>query len=138
MTNFVVQGTSTIIRPGAFSGCSSLQNISISPDHLLYESKGGVLLTEDERNLVVVPGGLSGVFVVPDTVTNIYSHAFHGCTELTSVQLSSDLTGIGDLAFAGCSGMTTMTIPGKVGKVGLGAFAHCHVLSDDLRWRFTA
>ncbi len=56
------------------------------------------------------------------TVTTIGSHAFDGCTGLTSVTLPNSLTTIGYEAFDGCSGLTSITLPNSVTTIGNYAF----------------
>jgi len=62
-------------------------------------------------------------------VTSIGASAFSGCTNLTSIDLSSVET-IKDYAFSGCSGLTgELTLPESVTSIGASAFSGCSGLS---------
>lgn len=60
--------------------------------------------------------------VIPDTVTNIMSGAFSGCTTLVTAEIGSGLQEIaprlggylGDAVFTGCTGLKTLTIHSTV------------------------
>ena len=55
-----------------------------------------------------------GVAIIPDSVTEIGSSAFKGCTGLTSVVTPDSVTEIGGSAFKGCTGLPEITIPSSV------------------------
>jgi len=59
--------------------------------------------------------------VVPLSCKSIGSHAFEGCTGLTSVTLNS-ITTIDEDAFAYCNSMNTMYIPYTVTRIGANSF----------------
>jgi len=58
-------------------------------------------------------------------VTKIGSHAFEGCTRLTSINIPDSVKVIGPLAFRGCTGLTSVIIPNSVTKIGWNAFEGC-------------
>ena len=62
------------------------------------------------------------------TVTGIASYAFMG-SRITSLNLPSTLTTIGEKAFSGCDGLTTLTIPENVTSIGANAFEGLNNLS---------
>ena len=47
------------------------------------------------------------------------------CTSLTSVEIPSSVTEIGNSAFEGCSSLTSIVIPESVTKIEFGAFDGC-------------
>lgn len=57
--------------------------------------------------------------VIPDSVTEIGSHAFCRCTGLTSVVIPDSVTEIRWSAFYGCTGLTSVDIPNSLKKIGL-------------------
>ena len=63
--------------------------------------------------------------IIPNTVTNIYSSAFEGCTSLKLISLSSNLTSIGDSAFKGCSSLECITIPNTIKNIESNTFENC-------------
>ena len=66
---------------------------------------------------------------IPNSVTNIGSAAFLGCSGLTSVTIPDSVTSIGGSAFSGCSGLTSVTIPDSVTSIGADAFYGCSGLT---------
>ena len=67
--------------------------------------------------------------VIPNSVTNIGSYAFSGCSGLTSVTIPNSVTNIGDDAFSGCSGLTSVIIGHGVENIGKRAFDNCNALT---------
>ena len=104
----------------AFSGCSSLTNITI-PSNVTsigdYAFSGCSSLTS---------------ITIPDSVTSIGEWAFHNCSQLQSVTFepNSKLESIGDHAFGGCSSLITITIPSSVTSIGEWAFYDCSSLTS--------
>ncbi|MBQ8146580.1 MAG: leucine-rich repeat domain-containing protein, partial [Clostridia bacterium] len=62
---------------------------------------------------------------IGNSVTNIGSRAFYGCTRLTSVTIGDRVTSIDYRAFYGCKGLTSITIPDSVTSIGDDAFYDC-------------
>ena len=67
---------------------------------------------------------------IPSGVTSIGDSAFRGCSGLTSVSIPSSVTSIGGSAFRGCSGLTSVNIPNSVTSIGSGAFSNCSGLTS--------
>ena len=68
--------------------------------------------------------------VIPDSVTNIGSAAFSGCTGLTSVTIGNGVTNIGPQTFSSCTALTSVTIPDSVTSIGIYAFYNCTSLTS--------
>ena len=56
------------------------------------------------------------------TVNIIVNNAFKGCTGLTSITISGNVTSIGSYAFSGCSSLSSVTIGKGVTSIGNNAF----------------
>ena len=67
---------------------------------------------------------------IPNSVTEIRSHAFDACTSLTSVTIPNSVTEIGGSAFSRCSKLTSVTIPNSVTSIGDFAFLECSSLTS--------
>lgn len=81
----------------------------------------------------------SGNIVIPEEVTymnrtrkvtGIGYVAFENCRGLTSVTIPNTVTFISKRAFDGCSGLTSITIPNSVTSIGDEAFAGCSGLTS--------
>ena len=97
-------------------------SIIVLGDNPAYKSENGLLLSRDGKSLVQ---GVNGNVMIPNSVTNIASYAFYGCTNLTSIAMTDSVTGIGSYAFYGCGGLASVTIPGGVTSIGDSVFCNC-------------
>ncbi len=73
--------------------------------------------------------------IIPNSVKSIGSHAFDGCTGLTTLtfESGSGLTSIGDSAFHDCTSITGMiSLPSRLSSIGSGAFYGCSSLTSIL------
>lgn len=59
----------------------------------------------------------------------IDKNAFKGCTSLTTINLPTSLTEIGDYAFADCSLLTEINLPSSLTEIGTYAFSECSSLT---------
>lgn len=66
--------------------------------------------------------------VIPDSVEDIGSYAFYGCTALEKVKLPQSVTQIKAATFYGCDKLEEITIPASVTTIAANAFSGC----DDL------
>lgn len=73
--------------------------------------------------------GLTNV-TIPNSVTEIGSSAFYGCSGLTNVTIPNSVTYIGEFAFSDCSGLTNVTIPNSVTEIGKCVFSGCSGLTN--------
>lgn len=63
-------------------------------------------------------------------VTAIDNYAFSGCTDLTSINITSGVRVMGDYTFSSCRSLTNIKIPESVTHIGRGAFSDCIGLTD--------
>jgi tetratricopeptide (TPR) repeat protein len=117
-----------------FSGCTRLTSIVVDNQNPKYTSNSGVLFDKLMQILIKYPGGKTGSYTIPNSVTSIGYRAFSGCTGLTSVTIPNSVTSIkgGDVpgVFSGCTGLTSVTIPNSVTDIGEGAFSGCTGLTS--------
>lgn len=90
----------TSITGGAFSGCSSLSNITIP---------NGV--TEMGANAFKECSSLTNI-VLPDTLTSVGQSAFEQCSSLVNIILPSKVTAIADATFRFCYSLTSADLKG--------------------------
>ena len=84
-----------------------------------------MLFNKAQSLLIQYPAGITGSYIIPNSVTSIGASAFSGCTGLTSVTIPNSVTNIGAGAFYYCSGLTSVTIPNSVTRIGDRAFFDC-------------
>ncbi len=114
----------------AFYGCHGLTSIAVAAGNPNYSSRDGVLFNKDQTELIRFPGGKSGAYEIPPSVTAIWMCAFKGCSGLTSITIPESVTSIGDEAFYGCHGLTSLAIPSGVTTIRDDAFLDCRGLKN--------
>lgn len=67
----------------------------------------------------------TGGVKIPEQVMYIASRTFDGCVELTSVDLSGSVVGIGEDAFSGCEKLNRVLGTDGLESIGGGAFWYC-------------
>lgn len=104
LTKIAIGNNLTTISIGAFDGCSSCESISVMSGNTKYDSRNNCnAIIETASNSLIM--GCKNT-IIPNSVTNIGSEAFYGCSGLTSVTIPNSVTSIGQGAFYGCSGLT--------------------------------
>lgn len=112
LTDVIIKGVD-YITPDAFNNCSSLTGIWVDENNLYYCSDAqGVLYNKDKTTLIHAPGGITGAYTIPDSVTIIEWNAFDHCSSLTSVVIPDSVTSIGNGAFLGCTALTDVYYSG--------------------------
>jgi hypothetical protein len=129
LTSVTIPGSVTNIGADAFAYCMGLTAITVDSQNSFYSSANGVLFDKSETTLIQYPGGLSGSYVIPASVTIIGDDAFLSCL-LTSVTIPGSVANIETNAFGYCSDLTsvfctgnapaTPTSPGPPPPPGLG------------------
>ena len=155
IVNLMVSDNVTRIGSGAFSGCSSLESITIpfvgaragvtSSDTYQYpfgymfgtsSYTGGTPTKQNYHGSSTISGTYTTYYIPSSlksvTVTggNILLGAFENCKNLTSVTIPDSVTSIGWAAFRGCTGLTSITIPDSVTSISGWAFYGCKGLTS--------
>jgi hypothetical protein len=71
------------------------------------------LFDKAQVTLLECPGGMSGSYTIPDSVTSIGDEAFGDCTSLSSVTIPDSVTSIGSLEFYFCVSLTAVYFQGN-------------------------
>lgn len=72
----------------------------------------------------------SGIESISISASKIGAHAFENCSNLTTVNLGTNLLVIGDYAFAGCTKISTLNVPEGTTEIGTFAFSSCSSLEN--------
>jgi fibronectin type 3 domain-containing protein len=130
LTTITIPSSVTTIGENPMLACSSLTSIDVNALNPNYASSAGVLYNKLFTTLIECPGGKSGAFTIPDTVTTISPGAFYLCTSLTSITIPVSVTTIGNSAFIACTALTSITIPSSVTTIAYSTFESCTSLTS--------
>ena len=113
---------------------------SISDDYktLTFAGTGDIANYSSEYNrpTFIYKGRVTNV-VIPEGITSV-GNVCYGYKKLTTVNIPSTLTNIGDYAFYSCNALTSITIPATVTTIGNYAFYGCETLDVTLGHTTTA
>lgn len=62
---------------------------------------------------------------IPSSVTRIGNYALVNCSKLANITLPDDLKSIGNVAFGGCQSLTSIDIPSGITTIGEQTFSYC-------------
>ena len=169
LSSLTIPDSVTLIGEGAFYECSGLASVTVpityfynngETQHVMQFAFDTTLYSDvviSERpennynsyyNESRIPDYAFSGFVnvtsvkLPDSVTEIGTQAFYGCSSLKNVNLpdatwtewggerTRGVRYIGSEAFLGCSSLTSVTIPGSVYDLGYDVFARCPAIKD--------
>ena len=111
ITSVTIPGSVTGIMGYAFYNCRNMASVDIPAsvaDFGDYVFTGTALPDPIYKDSVFVymPVTATGVYTIPDQITNICGGAFYRCANLTHVVLPNSVTSIGSGAFLDCDGLT--------------------------------
>jgi len=129
LESVTIPASVTIIGFIPFYDCDDLTNIVVNGTNPNYASAGGVLFDKTMTTLIECPGGLTGSYAIPGSVTVIGDAAFEDCYNLTSVTMGNNVTSIRDSAFEDCY-LTSVTMGNNVTSIGSEAFCYCSYLTN--------
>ncbi len=80
---------------------------------------------------------VDNVIIVPEVynekpVTEIFTHAFYGCENITSIILPDSIIEIGDSAFYKCTKLSKIILPNSLQSIGQSVFSYCGIESIDI------
>lgn len=110
LTSVIIPSSVSSIGALAFYHCNGLISLSVDAGNSNFSSVDGALFNKSQSSLIQYPGGKSGAFTIPSSVTSIGTFPFDGCNGLTSVSIPSSVTSIATRAFIYCSGLDYLSV----------------------------
>ena len=122
----------TSIGYSAFEGCSRLKEVRFCINDNLdtYLTKGHPYIDVDCGIKYYINDKEITSIEIPSNVTTLGQYVFQECREFTSLTLPSSITEIGEGAFEGCSGLTSLNLPASISEIGDFAFSDCSGLTS--------
>ena len=118
LASIEIPSSVTYIGSSVFDGCANLVYTICENAKYLGNAENPYVVLMDVMDTSIA------TFSIPANTKIIYN-AFWGCTKLTSVEIPSNVKGIGQLAFYDCTGLTSIEIPSSVTSIGYMAFENC-------------
>lgn len=130
ITSISIPNSVTSIGDGAFGNCQCLTSIIIPSS---VTNIKGTPFDHTVANIIVEKGNKN--YIVRDNIlfkktTSGLMLVWYFDFNNNSVNISNDVTSIGDWAFSYCEDLTNITIPNSVTSIGEGAFFFCRNLSS--------
>lgn len=130
LTYIKLPSTLAVISTVAFNLCDSLTKIEVDAANEKFTSVDGVLYTKDMTRLVCFPGGRTGAFTIPKSVTTVGGYAFDHCYGLTSVNMYNGVKDIAAHAFSFCWNMEKIRLSDSLLTLGAYALSNCDDLEE--------
>lgn len=130
LNNVTIPSNVTSIGEYAFSGCSAFTAITIlynvtSVGYRAFYNCINLAITW-KYNAVMTAANFSDYLKFVNFLsTSIAANAFAGCTKLSDLMITGNITSIGSNAFYGCTGMHRIYIPSTVTTMGSNVFQNC-------------
>ena len=133
LTSLTLPAGITSIGDNAFWGCNGLKEVRFCINGNL-----DTYLTKGHPYIYVYSCGIKYYIndkeitsiEIPSNVTTLGDCVFQGCSGLTSLTLPAGITSIGNGAFAGCSGLTSLNLPAGITEIGGRTFQGCSGLTS--------
>lgn len=93
----------TTIESGGLDGLSSLKNFEVNEGNGTFSALDGVLCNKEQTTIVRVPQAKEGLYIIPDSVTELGAESFNDCKSLEGVILSTNVMKLGSYCFDGAN-----------------------------------
>lgn len=129
LNQLTIPGSVVLIEDDSFYHTRGLSKFVVSGLNSSFSSAGGVLFSKDQTVILKFPGGMTGRYSIPPTVTRIGTGAFKDCNMLAGISIPAGVTEIGSSAFASCHRLEDLTLPDSIVTIGSFAFGYCNGLT---------
>ena len=132
LTSLTLPAGITSIGDNAFWGCNGLKEVRFCINDNLdtYLTKGHPYIDVDCGIKYYINDKEITSIEIPSNVTTLGDCVFQGFSGLTSLDLPAGITEIGSSAFQDCSGLTSLTLPAGITSIGSYAFLRCSGLTS--------
>ena len=117
------------LNPVSFN-CENLMEVYVSEANPYYRSVNGLVFNKNLTTLVLVPGGITTLEELPETLKTIGKYACSRCRVLSSVKVPASVVEIEECAFDKCEMLTSVTLSSALKYIGEDAFYGCWKLAN--------
>ncbi len=133
LITFTISKNLNELGTAPFAGCESLQEIFVDNNPYLASIDGNLFIKDlnDGMPLLLVQyamGNIRSVYTIPDGVFEIADMAFMGAKNLGRIEMSNNITAIGEKCFYDCQSLKEITLSNDLVSLSDGAFAYCEQL----------
>lgn len=116
----------------AFAGCSKLKKITVDKNNRKFTVIDDILYEHDGYKLTkLVRCPVDKVSVqIPESVTEIYNHAFENCKLLEEVTIPDHITKLEAYTFKNCYSLKSIHLPKNLKTIGDSCFRYCKSLEE--------
>jgi len=130
LKNVTIPSSVTSLGSAVFSHCNSVTSFTIDPANPNFVYENNAIYSKDKKTLHSIINAFITSFDIPTSVTKIGDETFCYCSALKSVTIPDSVTTIGDRAFEYCSTLKIVMIPNSVTKIGDETFCYCSALKS--------
>ena len=132
LTSLTLPASITSIGSRAFDGCIRLKEVRFCINDNLdtYLTKDHPYIDVDCGIKYYINDKEITSIEIPSSVTTLGDCVFQGCSGLTSLTLPASITEIGSFVFEDCSGLTSLNLPAGITSIGWNAFSGCSGLTS--------
>lgn len=120
----------TVFTYNALGDCASLKNIIVDPENPNLTSVDGVLFDKEVSRVIRCPLAKTGVYRIPESVTELGPDSFNGCRYLTEIVLHDNIVRFSYGVFRDCCLITNLYIPKGVAGITAEIFFGCSSLTE--------
>ena len=125
----IYNNETTALIGDKFGGCANWTEIEVNSSNSKFKVVDNILCSKDGTEIIRVPVGESGDFVVASNVKKIASCAFQQCNRINSLDIGAGVTNIESLAVSYCTNLNTVTIRENLTNLSSIAFMGCSNLT---------
>ncbi len=111
--------------------------VDVNNPYLSSDSRG-VLFDKNKEYIMFAPGGLTGGYIIPESVNELYYNSFYGLENLTSITINDKITWLDFGMFENCTGLKRVIFrgapPDMIGSPFRGTTATVYYPADIAEW----
>lgn len=125
-----IPGTVQTIKLISFAWCPKIETLIIGDGVKMIDSHAFSCAPQIYENTEAPSNTSLKTLIIPDSVEEIWNHAFYGMEALEELTIGNGITRIASDCFYNCFSLEELTLGNKVEYIDARAFANCHSLTQ--------